>query len=607
MSLTHVRLHPVLLILAFVSIQACHHHKHVLVPSSNVPKWAHSATWYQIFPERFANGDTTNDPTPNRINAPEGWKITPWISDWYAMAPWQSQVSDNFYDTATQRRYGGDLQGVINRLDYLSNLGVNTIYFNPIFDAVSMHKYDGSTFHHIDRFFGPDPQGDAQIIESEHPNDPSTWQWTSADKLFLQLLKEAKKRNIRIVIDGVFNHTGPDFWAFRDIIKQQQNSTFADWYSIVSFDDPQTPENEFDYKGWWGYKGLPEFKEINNDLPEPVKAYIFASTQRWMDPNNDGDPSDGIDGWRLDVAEEVGNDFWIDWHKVVRSINPEAITIAEIWTDKALEYVNEDMFSIVMNYRWAYPSLDFFVNRSITATEFMDRQMNVYHSWPASKRDAMQNLLDSHDTDRIFSMIANPGREYDRKASPRDPENSTYNIEYPGSKAREILMIMGLYQFTWPGAPMIYYGTEAGMWGADDPDDRKPMLWPDMTYEPESRHPLNNPRNQDNVQYDKGLHDWYQDITSLRSRFTVLQQGHIRVIKTNDEKGIIAYAREYQDQQLMIVLNTGSSETNLSDLLPEIPLQKYSLELASPNISASGLLTQLLLPPQSGIVLRKMP
>jgi len=588
-------------------VVSCQHQQQATAQTTNVPEWAHSASWYQIFPERFANGDTSNDPTAERINAPDGWEITPWTSDWYDLAPWQRKVSENFYDTATQRRYGGDLQGVIHRLDYLSNLGVNAIYFNPIFDAVSMHKYDGSTFHHIDRFFGPDPEGDARIIEAERPDDPSTWQWTSADKLFLQLIAEAKKRNIRIVIDGVFNHTGPDFWAFNDIVKLQQNSKYADWYSILSFDDPSTPHNEFDYQGWWGYKGLPEFKEVDNGLPEPVKDYIFASTHRWMDPNGDGDPSDGIHGWRLDVAEEVGNRFWLDWHQYVRSINPEAITIAEIWTDKALDYIDDDLFSIVMNYRWAYPTLDFFVNRSINASTFLDRQMNIYSSWPSNKRSAMQNLLDSHDTDRLFSMIVNPGRAYDRKASPRDPENPTYDIRYPGTDAKKILKLMSLYQFTWPGAPMVYYGTESGMWGADDPDDRKPMLWPDLVYEPESHHPMGFDRIPDAVSFDKELHQWYTKLFMLRADYTELHQGSVRVVFTDDEREVFVYVREDQKNQLYTVINHGSDDFPLVDLADIISLHACTIVLQSSTNSTNSELNKLLLPPQSGIVLHKMP
>ena len=240
-----------------------------------------------------------------------------------------------------------------------------------------------------------------------------------------------------------------------------------------------------------------------------------------MDPNGDGDPSDGIDGWRLDVAEEVGNRFWVEWHSHVRNINPTAITIAEIWTDRALDYVNDSMFTVVMNYRWAYPTVDFFINGNETATGFARRQMDVYESWPKASRLAMLNLLDSHDTDRLFSMIVNPGREYDREALPRN--NPNYNVGYPGQVARETLMLMALFQYTWPGAPMIYYGTEAGMWGADDPDDRKPMLWPDKQYDNEATHPLGVYRNPDPVQFDQELHDWYKQLMGLRTKHKSLR------------------------------------------------------------------------------------
>ncbi len=573
---------------------------HATLPADSL--WHLSANWYQIFPERFANGDPTNDPTRERINGPEGWEVTPWTSDWYELQPWQRAVSDVFYETATTRRYGGDLQGVIDRLDYLADLGVNAIYFNPVFDAVSMHKYDGSTFHHIDRFFGPDPAGDAAIMEQEDPNDPSTWQWTSADKLFLKMLNEARKRGIRVVIDGVWNHTGPDFWAFRDIVANQQKSSFKDWYSITSWDDPATSENEFDYEGWWGYKGLPEFRDHEQGLPDPVRDYIFAATSRWMDPNGDGDPSDGINGWRLDVAEEVGKRFWTEWHAHVRNINPHAVTIAEIWTDRALEYVNDSLFTVVMNYRWAYPTVDFFINGTETASGFARRQMEVYESWPASSRLAMQNLLDSHDTDRIFSMIVNPGREYDRLALPRD--NASYNVSYPGAQARETLMLMALFQYTWPGAPMIYYGTESGMWGADDPDDRKPMLWPDMVYADEANHPLGEARQPDKVVSDKELHDWYRALMQLRSEYKSLRLGDVKVKISDDETGLFGFTRSFEDETVFVLLNKSADTLSVRDAVPPMLSPDVAVIIGGDTVDMPGGTLLGFLPPRSGLLVR---
>lgn len=238
------------------------------------------------------------------------------------------------------RRYGGDLQGLINRLDYLQDLGVTALYINPINNSPSLHKYDPSSYHHVDVTFGPDPEGDIALMATEDPADPATWKWTAADRLFLELIRMAKERNLKIILDYSWNHTGTEFWAWKDILKHQGASAYKDWFMIRSFDDPATPENEFEYDGWAGVKSMPELKKIDvvnrrhghpyeGNLQEEVKRHVFAVTQRWLAP--DGDTSKGIAGYRLDVADQLPMGFWRDYRMFVRSVQPNALLMGEIW------------------------------------------------------------------------------------------------------------------------------------------------------------------------------------------------------------------------------------------------------------------------------------
>ena len=188
-----------------------------------VPTWAKEAIWYQIFPERFRNGDPGNDPTLSSLKGadpqemPKAWEISPWGSDWYKLQPWELQNGEpEMWKHLLRRRYGGDLQGIIDKLDYLQNLGVTALYLNPVFESPSLHKYDGATYHHIDPHFGPDPEGDRARMATEDPLDPTTWVWTQADELALELIRQCHARGIRIIFDGVFNHMGLSSFAFQD-------------------------------------------------------------------------------------------------------------------------------------------------------------------------------------------------------------------------------------------------------------------------------------------------------------------------------------------------------------------------------------------------------
>ena len=537
-----------------------------------VPSWAGKAVWYQVFPERFANGDPDNDPTRDSLESPEhaapSWAVTPWTSDWYAKADWERAQSDDFYGSVFQRRYGGDLQGVIDRLDYLQRLGVNAIYFNPVFAAASLHKYDGASFHHIDPHFGPDPAGDAKAIRDE-TDDPATWTWTAADKLFLKLLDECHRRKIRVVIDGVFNHTGRGFFAFRDIREHGAKSPYRDWYVIDAFDDPNTPEDELRYQGWWGTPMLPLLADNakGDDLAEGPKAYVLAATRRWMDPNGDGDPADGIDGWRLDVAEDVPVEFWREWNKEVRRLNPEAITVAEHWGDAA-EYLADAGFTGVMNYSgFALPVKGFVIDGVLRPSEFARLLIERANTYGDAQRHALWNLIDSHDTERVASMIVNadkrlpysqPDRfDYDagERTSPRRWDE--YQTRKPTPRDQRLQRIVAVLQATCVGAPMVYYGDEAGMWGADDPDCRKPMVWRDLTYDNETSLSNRSDKPGEAVAFDNDLFLFYRHALAMRRLFPVLTSGAFSVVGVDDEASVLVFSRSDAEQSVVVAVNRG--------------------------------------------------
>ncbi|HET9132970.1 MAG TPA: glycoside hydrolase family 13 protein, partial [Gemmatimonadales bacterium] len=545
-----------------------------------VPQWSRDAIWYQVFVERFRNGDAKNDPTVEDIRGftrdpvPAGWATTPWGWDWYRMEPWAQASGRDFYHTVQFRRYGGDLQGVIDQLDYLQRLGVTALYLNPINDAPSLHKYDAASYHHIDRNFGPDPRGDVALMRRENPADPRTWRWTAADRLFLKLIDAVHRRGMRIIIDVSWNHTGTQFWAWQDVLRNQARSRYADWYAVEQFDDPATRDtNEFRYRGWANVPSLPEWKKfgrpegkdhgpIPGTLHPEVIAHIEAVTRRWMDPNGDGDPRDGVDGFRLDVADVVPLDFWRHWRRVVRGINPDAYLVGEIWWEKwpdrmwdPAPWVQGDVFDAVMHYQWFTPSRSLFgaTVPYLTPTQFRAAIDALGNGIPAANLDAMMNLTASHDTPRFSTAMANRGQNKYR-ATPR--EDSLYIVSRPrGSWVQQRLLL--IHQFTMRGAPHVWNGDEVGMWGADDPDMRKPLVWGDLAYDDETTHPFGRARDRDVVRPDSITLGLYQELIALRrAHQRVLVDGRFEWLVTDDTTGLIAYRRVLGDTTIVVALNT---------------------------------------------------
>jgi len=559
-----------------------------------VSQWAKKVVWYQIFLERFRNGDARNDPTIKDIegayphDATSPWQIHPWTSDWYELQPYEKRNGKNIWFNLQRRRYGGDLQGIIDKLDYIQDLGIIAIYLNPIFEAPSLHKYDGATFHHVDPNFGPDPNGDKELIKKEIPDDPSSWIWTSADKLFLKLVKQIHQRKMYIIIDGVFNHMGLNSWPFKDVVKNQQNSKYKDWFTIKSWDDPKTG-TKFKYEGWFGVKELPELREDENGIVAAPKKYIFDITKRWMDPDNDGNHKDGIDGWRLDVAFCVKHPFWKDWRKLVKSINPEAYLTAEVIDSIPVikPYLDGDEFDAVMNYNFAFTCSDYFINDKtrIKTTKFDKLLKELREAFPGGVEYVQQNLFDSHDTNRLLSHIVNRDlgkfRDWAKYYDISRAGNPKYNTRKPDDYELSVAKLMIIFQMTYVGAPMVYYGDEIGMWGANDPDCRKPMVWADLKYENEIYSPDQTKKNKsDKVEVNTNLLEHYKKLIRIRNENPALQLGDFETVLVDNKNELYAFSRNYNDEKIIVVINN-SNKTQYAKI--KVPANTRWIDLLNVN------------------------
>jgi cyclomaltodextrinase len=457
------------------------------------------------------------------------------------------------------------LQGIINKLDYLQSLGVNALYLTPIFWSPSSHKYDALCYHHVDPTFGPDPEGDKKLIATETPLKPETWVWTKADLLALKLIDEVHKRKMHLIFDGVFNHMGAQSFAFRDVVQNQQASPYADWFTVKSWRDA-AKGTAFDYQGWFGVKTLPEFKEDANGLVEGPKQYIFNATSRWMNPMNKG-AAHGIDGWRLDVAYDVGHGFWKSWRKHVRSLNPQAYMTAELVDpiEKTRPYLSGDEFDATMNYNFAFAVHDFLVQeaKASTVTEFDARLQQLREGFGPDVALNMQNLVDSHDATRIGSAVANPdGKKMNDWGQyfnwSQKSNNKAYNARKPTPAQLQKQKLIAAFQLLYLGSPMIFYGDEAGMWGANDPDCRKPMVWADKSYESETHNPDQTAHDPDQVRFNADLFAWYQKFIALRRGSLAIQRGTFTTVATDDARQLYAFRRTLGTEDVLVVLNRGS-------------------------------------------------
>ncbi len=539
------------------------------------PEWAKRVVWYQIFPERFRNGDATNDPELKDIvgtypyDNESLWQNHPWHSDWYEMQPWEKQnfeanPQNTLWKQIRRRRYGGDFQGIIDKLDYLKDLGIGAIYLNPVFDSPSLHKYDGNSYHHIDPNFGPDPEGDRKLIQSETFDKPETWVWTKADLLALKMIEEIHKRGMYVIFDGVFNHVGYNNLAFQDLLKNQKESRFKNWFTVKQWANAEK-NKPFKYNCWYKVPELPEWRQNENGIANAPKNYIFAATQRWMQPEVNNVKYQGIDGWRLDVAFLIKHKFWQDWRVLVRNLNPEAYLVAESFAPVKVvkPYLKGNEFDAIMNYQWTYVCCDYFFHqKSITTKQFDSRLKTQRTSYPESAVYAMQNLFDSHDTARIVSRIVNSQVKFsDIQSNLSEADKHPYITTKPNDEALRTLKLMTIFQMTYVGSPMLYYGTEAGMWGANDPCCRKPMVWSDIRFDDEKYLPDGTCRESgEKVEVNEDLFNFYRKLINIRNSNESLQLGDFKTIMADNQKKVFVFSRNYNADSMIIAINN-SNET----------------------------------------------
>ena len=521
----------------------------------SLPEWTKGAVWYQILPERFRNVNPANDPLKQQVVGKEvkDWQIHPWASDWYKLQIWEIERGLDFEALVWGRRYGGDLLGVMEKLRYLKDLGVDVIYLNPVFESPSVEKFDAATFHHIDDNFGLDRDGDREKIENEK-EDPKTWTLTKADEVFLELISEAHKLEMKVVIDAVFHYCGREFWAFKDLQEKQQKSAYKDWFEVLSWDDPVTPDTvEFAYTSRQNDKQLPLFKKGENGPAQPVKKYLLDVTRRWLDPNGDGSPVDGVDGWVIHDAQELGSSFVAEWTKLVKSINPLALTVAD---RKETQGWGENPFDLIANYHLTPVMQDFFIatGGKRAVSQFNAQLEQWRQALPVSVFHSALNRLSDYKKERIATVIRNSSATGSHDGAIQN--GHYYDPRKPDKENIQSQKLLTIFQLTYPGAPVILFGDESGMWGGDYRDVLKPMLWRDFVYEKESYSTI-RPDLKDEIPnvFDAELFDLYRRLNKIRHDHPAIQKGDFQTILVDDAKSLYAFSRRFDKNEVIVILN----------------------------------------------------
>ncbi len=497
----------------------------------HTPEWVSDAIFYQIFPDRFAKSEHVQT---------NGLPFEPWDS-----AP------------TTYGFKGGNLRGVTEHLDYLKDLGVNAIYFTPVFASASNHRYHTYDYYNVDPILG-------------------------GNEALQELLNKAHKKNMRVVLDGVFNHASRGLWQFHHVLETGAASPYKDWFhfdpdrlngkrhwgaypgaeELKALKHGEDSFSAIGYKAWWNLPALPKF---NTDLPA-VREFIFDIAEHWI--------KFGIDGWRLDVPGEIDdNSFWQEFRRRVLAINPEAYIVGEIWSD-ARRWLQGDQFDAVMNYLVTSACLSFFTGKHldiqaaheaggfkdnvhpIDVHQFADRIDSILEMYHPDVTRVQLNLLDSHDTPRFLTCAG-------------------------GDLAS--LQLALTFIFTYPGAPCIFYGDEIGLDGRHDPECRRSFPW-------------------DESKWNHDLRNFVKELITLRKTHDVLRWGKYK--RLYSAEGVYAFKRSLNKETLVVALNAAEETRSFEVAAADLGRGRKRILFGQADIKKEDDILRVIIPPRSGIVFR---
>jgi alpha-glucosidase len=515
-----------------------------ILPDFSTPSWAKGAVMYQIYVDRFYNGDKSNDVVTNEYEY-LGLK-SKHIEDWDT--PLENMDVCNFY--------GGDLQGVIDKMDYLSDLGIDAIYFNPIFVSPSNHKYDIQDYEHIDPHYGvivtktgnplsnEDKDNKNATLYMARTTDPKNLE--ASDQLLAKLIGIAHSKGIKVILDGVFNHCGAfNKWLDREGFYEKNGypvgayaSENSPYHNFFNWTGGQWPNNEH-YSSWWDH---PNHPKLNYEHSDELYTYIMNIARKWVSPPYNAD------GWRLDVAADLGLSkefnmkFWRDFRKVVKNANPNAVIIAEHYGDPK-DWLMGDQWDTVMNYDAFMEPITWF----LTGMEKHSEKADIHKYNNAGDFEASMRYYTSRFSNESLNVAMNQLSNHDHSRFLTRTNRKTGRLHTSGTFEADTGINLGImkeaitFQMTWPGAPTIYYGDEIGMTGWTDPDNRRPFRWDDM--------------NEDILSYHKCL-------INIRHSREIFKSGSLDYLYMG--YGLICYGRWNKNDYGTVILNNQYKATDIS-------------------------------------------